>query len=71
MKSVIDTQFYVPRLPVDMDVFVANFFFQVMRKGLSDRDAWWQAMRVTDQPDIYKMSFFHRDGREERYQEGK
>lgn len=53
----------------DMQVFVVNFFFNVLRKKLSDRDAWQKAMLATDQPAIYKMSFFHSNGVEERYQE--
>ncbi|MCA9995214.1 MAG: hypothetical protein KDE56_05680 [Anaerolineales bacterium] len=54
----------------DMDVFMVNFFFQILRKGLTDRDAWRQAMLATNQPEIYQMSFFHRDGHEERYVAG-
>lgn len=52
----------------DMLVYLVNFFHSIIQKKLSIRDAWQRAMRVTDQPDIYEMSFFHADGTEERYQ---
>lgn len=53
----------------DMLAFLVNFFFSILRKKFSDRDAWQRAMVVTDQPDIYPMSFFHSDGTEERYEQ--
>jgi hypothetical protein len=53
----------------DMLVFLVNFFHSVLRKKQSDRDAWLRAMAVTDQPEIYQMSFFHSNGTEERYEQ--
>lgn len=47
--------------------FNTNFFYSILRKQLSDRDAWLRAMRVTDAPEIYQISYFHADGIEERY----
>jgi hypothetical protein len=52
-----------------MQVFVVNFFFNVLHKKLSDRDAWQKAMLATDHPQIYHMSLYHADGVEERFQE--
>jgi hypothetical protein len=52
-----------------MEVFVVNFFFNVLHKKLSDRDAWQKAMLATDHPHIYQMSMYHADGVEERHQE--
>lgn len=51
----------------DMLVYLVNFFHGILRKGLSDRDAWRRAMIVTDQPEIYEMRFFHPDGSAERH----
>lgn len=53
----------------DMFAYLVNFFYSVLRKKLSDRDAWQRAVAVTDQPDIYQMSFFHSDGTEEHYEQ--
>lgn len=53
----------------DMLIFLANFFHGVLRKKLADRDAWRRAVAVTDQPEIYQLSFFHSDGTEERYEQ--
>jgi hypothetical protein len=53
----------------DMPVFLVNFFFNVLRKKLSDHEAWQKAMLATDQPTIYQMSFFHAEGVEERREE--
>lgn len=53
----------------DMLAFLVNFFYSILRKELSDRHAWQRAMVVTDQPDIYEMSFFHSDGTEERHKQ--
>jgi len=55
----------------DMFVFLVNFFHGILRKKLSDRDAWHKAVAVTDQPEIYQMRFFHSYGTEERYEQGK
>lgn len=49
------------------NIFVANFFFGVFSKKLSDRDAWHQAVAACDHTDINQMSYFHSDGREERF----
>jgi len=51
----------------DMPVFLVNFFFYVLRKNLSDREAWLKAMRVVDNPAIYQISFYHADGTVEHY----
>ncbi|MGH2544632.1 MAG: hypothetical protein ACRDIB_17710 [Ardenticatenaceae bacterium] len=52
-----------------MDVFVVNFFYNVLHKKLSDRDSWHKAMVATDHPAIYQISLYHADGVEERFQE--
>jgi hypothetical protein len=52
----------------DLFVYLVNFFHSILRKKLSDRDAWQRAMVVTDQPETYLMSFFHPNGIEERYE---
>jgi hypothetical protein len=52
-----------------MDIFVMNFFFNVLHKKLSNRDGWQRAMLATDHPDIYQISFYQADGVEERYRE--
>ncbi len=48
-----------------MNVFLINFFFAVMEKGLSDEDTWRQAVEATDHADIWQMSY-HNSGVEER-----
>jgi len=48
-------------------VFMINFFFGLFGKKLSEREAWHQAVKATDHPDIYHMSYFGPDGVEERY----
>jgi hypothetical protein len=53
----------------DMLVYLINFFHAVLCKKLSDYDAWNRAMVATDQPDTYKISFFHADGSEQRHDE--
>ncbi len=53
----------------DMLAFLVNFFYHILRKKLSDREAWHRAMVVIDQPDIYQMSLFHSDGTEDRYEQ--
>jgi hypothetical protein len=53
----------------EMCVFVVNFFFNILRKKLSDREAWQKAMVSVDQPAIYQVSFFDSSSVEERYQE--
>lgn len=50
-----------------MHLFVANFIYNVAVRKLSDRDAWYRAVRDTDHPDIDMISFYHPDGREERF----
>ena len=51
----------------DMPVFLVNFFFFVLRKKLSDREAWLKAMRVVDNPVIYQISAYYGDGSIEHY----
>jgi hypothetical protein len=46
----------------DMLVFLATFFHGVLRKKLAERDAWRRAVAVTDQPEIYQVSYFHSNG---------
>lgn len=41
-----------------MNVFLINFFFAVMEKGLSDEDAWRQAAAATDHADIWHLRYF-------------
>lgn len=48
-------------------VFMINFFYNVISKGLSDRDAWKRAVATTDHDDIYAMRYFHADGQEEQF----
>lgn len=50
-----------------MLVFMMNFFFGLFGKKLSEREAWRQAVKATDHPDIYQVSYFGPDGVEERY----
>lgn len=52
---------------VAMHLFAANFIYNVAVRKLSDRDAWYRAVRDTDHPDIDMISFYHADGREERF----
>ena len=52
-----------------MLIYLANFFHGILRKKLSDHDAWQRAMVVTDQQEIYEMSFFRSDGTEDRYEQ--
>ncbi|MGQ9908954.1 MAG: hypothetical protein ACUVS2_08975 [Candidatus Flexifilum sp.] len=52
----------------DMLVFVVNFFHALMRKHMSDREAWRHALHVTDAPEVYAISYFHKDGTEDRFQ---
>lgn len=52
-----------------MDIFVVNFFFNVLHKKLSTRNGWQRAMLATDHPDIYQISMFRADGGEEQYRE--
>jgi hypothetical protein len=53
----------------DMCVFAVNFFYNVIRKKLSDHEAWQKAMLATDHAAIYQVSFFNANGTEERYEE--
>jgi hypothetical protein len=41
-----------------MNVFLVNFFFAVMEKGLSDEDAWRQAAAATDHADIRQLRYY-------------
>lgn len=50
-----------------MVVFLMNFFFGLFDKKLSEREAWRQAVKATDHPDIYQVSYFGPDGVEEQY----
>jgi len=50
----------------DMGVFLVNFFYNVMRKKLSEFEAWQKAVIATDQPEISQISFFHSNGVEDR-----
>lgn len=52
----------------DMLVFLVNFFHGLMRKHLSDHDAWRHALITTDAPEVYATSYFHGDGTEDRFQ---
>jgi hypothetical protein len=54
----------------DMLAYLVKFFYSVLRKKVSDRDAWHGAMAAIDQPEIYRVSFFHPDGTEERFEKG-
>ncbi len=48
-------------------VFLTNFFFRVVAKQLSYRDAWYQAVSATDYPDIHRFSYYDGEGGEERF----
>lgn len=50
-----------------MRLYLANFIYNVTVRNMSDRDAWYRAVRDTDHPDIDLLSFYHPDGREERF----
>ena len=41
-----------------MNVFLVNFFYAVMEKGLSDEDAWRQAAAATDHADVWQLRYF-------------
>ena len=49
-----------------MNVFLVNFFFAVMEKGLSDEDAWRQAAQATDHADIWPLRYFDSSGSEKK-----
>jgi hypothetical protein len=49
-----------------LSVFCMHFFFCVIEKRMSDRDAWEAAVRATDHDDIWSVSYYHADGREEQ-----
>lgn len=49
-----------------MCAFLVNFFYNVIRKKLSDHEAWQKAVIATDQPAISQISFFHSNGVEDR-----
>lgn len=50
----------------DMIVFLVNFFHNIMRKKLSDHEAWQKAVNATDDPEISQISFFHANGVEDQ-----
>lgn len=52
----------------DMLMFLVSFFHALMRKHLSDHDAWRHALITTDAPEVYAISYFHGDGTEDRFQ---
>jgi hypothetical protein len=52
----------------EIHLFVVSFFFSILRKKLSDYEAWQKAMLAADHPATYQMSFFRGNGEEERYQ---
>lgn len=56
---------------MDMLAFLVNLFHLILRKKLSDHDAWQRAMDLIGTPELYQMSFFHADGTEERYEQSK
>ncbi len=45
-----------------LNVFLINFFFAVMEKGLSDEDAWRKAAAATDHDDIWQLRYFSSSG---------
>ena len=49
----------------DMLVFLVNLFHGILRKKLTDRQAWQRAIAVTAQSEIDRMRFFHADGFDE------
>lgn len=51
-----------------MLVFLANFFYTLLGKKCSVREAWYTAIKITDNEDINQISLFHADGKEERYE---
>ncbi len=48
-------------------VFLTNYFFGIVVKQLSDREAWLHAVSATDHPDVYHFSYYDGEGREERF----
>jgi hypothetical protein len=54
---------------IEVHAFAVNFFFNVIRKKMSDHEAWAKAMVATDHAATYQMSYFHSNGAEDRYQE--
>ncbi len=54
----------------DMLVYLVHFFYNILRKKLSDREAWHKAMAAIDQPEIYQIRLFHADGTEDLYEQG-
>jgi hypothetical protein len=51
----------------DMLIFLVHFFYNVLRKKLSDLEAWYQAMLVAERPAFSQISFYHADGKVEHY----
>ena len=49
-----------------MNVFLINFFYAVMEKGLSDEDAWRHAAAATDHADIWQLRYFQSGDVEKR-----
>ena len=49
-----------------MNVFLINFFFAIMEKGLSDEDAWRQAAAATNHTDIWQLCYFDSSGTRKR-----
>lgn len=51
------------------NLFIHNFIYNLKYRNLSERDAWERAVAATDHEEINQISFFHNDGREERFGE--
>ena len=45
-----------------MNVFLINFFFALLSKGVSDEEAWRKAVQATNHEDIWEVNYFHADG---------
>ncbi len=52
---------------VALTLFLFHFLFGALHKKLPDADAWRQAVRAVDHPELDRMRFWHGDGREEPF----
>lgn len=50
-----------------MELFFHNLMYNIVVRKMSDRDAWYHAVAVTDHAETDLISFYHADGKEERY----
>ena len=55
-----------PPAQMPMHIFIYNFINGVLRKRLSDRDAWQYAASASDDENVRQIHYFHPDGNVER-----